>query len=90
MNILKRVWQWLTTKHQKESTVTDQVVEATADAAAPVVEPSAGESAPVTPAAEVKSGVQDFEAALSFVESGVAQLGAAAKDDLKGLAKKYL
>lgn len=44
----------------------------------------------VTPAAEVKAGVQDFEAALSFVESGVAQLGAAAKDELKALAKKYL
>lgn len=43
-----------------------------------------------TPAAEVKAGVQDFEAALAFVESGVAQLGAAAKDELKVLAKKYL
>ena len=43
-----------------------------------------------TPAAEVKAGVQDFEAALAFVESGVAQLGAAAKDELKALAKKYL
>jgi|GEM_PF-1483484 len=48
----------------------------------------AAESA--TPAAEVKAGVQDFEAALAFVESGVAQLGAAAKDELKALAKKYL
>lgn len=44
----------------------------------------------VTPAAEVKAGVQDFEAAMAFVESGVAQLGAAAKDELKSLAKKYL
>ncbi len=35
-------------------------------------------------------GVNDFEAALAFVESGVAQLGAAAKDELKALAKKYL
>ncbi|MEN4830038.1 hypothetical protein [Pantoea vagans] len=43
-----------------------------------------------TPAAEVKAGVQDFESALAFVESGVAQLGAAAKDELKALAKKYL
>ncbi|WP_158784134.1 hypothetical protein [Pantoea sp. BAV 3049] len=43
-----------------------------------------------TPAAEVKAGVQDFEAALAFVESGVAQLGEAAKDELKELAKKYL
>ncbi|WP_312630971.1 hypothetical protein [Pantoea piersonii] len=43
-----------------------------------------------TPAAEVKAGVQDFEAALAFVESGVVQLGAAAKDELKALAIKYL
>lgn len=42
------------------------------------------------PVAEVKAGVQDFEAALAFVESGVAQLGEAAKDELKVLAKKYL
>ena len=45
---------------------------------------------PVTVALEAKAGVQDFEAALAFVESGVAQLGAAAKDELKALAKKYL
>ncbi len=44
----------------------------------------------ITPSAEVKAGVQDFEAALAFVESGVAQLGSAAKDELKALAKKYL
>ena len=44
----------------------------------------------ITPAAEVKAGVQDFEAALFFVESGVKQLGTAAKDELKALAKKYL
>lgn len=44
----------------------------------------------ITPATEVKAGVQDFEAALAFVESGVAQLGVAAKDELKALAKKYL
>lgn len=35
-------------------------------------------------------GVNDFEAALAFVESGVAQLGTAAKDELKALAVKYL
>ncbi|HAK35602.1 MAG TPA: hypothetical protein DCM44_13900 [Pantoea sp.] len=58
-------------------------------AAAPVTTVTEG-SATATPAAEVKSGVQDFEAALAFVESGVAQLGAAAKDELKALAKKYL
>lgn len=42
------------------------------------------------PVSEAKAGVQDFEAALAFVESGVAQLGDAAKDELKALAKKYL
>jgi hypothetical protein len=54
--------------------------------------PAAVVSEAVSPAvaAEVKTGVADFEAALSFVESGVAQLGEAAKDELKELAKKYL
>ncbi|KNA29509.1 hypothetical protein ACO03_11430 [Pantoea ananatis] len=47
--------------------------------------------APVAqPVQEVKTGVKDFEAALKFVESGVSQLGAAAKDELKALAVKYL
>ncbi|WP_158780499.1 hypothetical protein [Pantoea sp. BAV 3049] len=50
-------------------------------------EPSTVTNAPVV---EAKAGVQDFEAALAFVESGVAQLGEAAKDELKALAKKYL
>lgn len=42
------------------------------------------------PAAEVKAGVNDFDAALAFVEYGLAKLGEAAKDELKMLAKKYL
>ncbi|MEB5972661.1 hypothetical protein MXF20_11250 [Pantoea dispersa] len=53
-------------------------------------QPSAAPAEPATPAAEVKEGVHDFEAALYFVESGVLQLGASAKDELKALAKKYL
>lgn len=44
----------------------------------------------VTPATEVKSGVQDFEAAMNFVVDGVEKLGDAAKDELIALAKKYL
>ncbi|NIG17452.1 hypothetical protein F3J37_02005 [Pantoea sp. Al-1710] len=44
----------------------------------------------ITPTAEVKAGVQDFEAALAFVESGVATLGASAKDELVAMVKKYL
>lgn len=44
----------------------------------------------ITPASEVKSGVQDFEAAINFVVDGVEKLGNAAKDELITLAKKYL
>ncbi len=44
----------------------------------------------LAPAAEAKAGVADLDAALNFIESGVAQLGEAAKDELKELAKKYL
>lgn len=43
-----------------------------------------------TPATKVKSGVQDFEAAMNFVVDGVEKLGDAAKDELIALAKKYL
>jgi hypothetical protein len=43
-----------------------------------------------TPGQEAKNGVNDFDAALKFVESGVGQLGLSAKDELKSLAKKYL
>jgi len=58
----------------------------------PVAAPGAAVSTTIIPAVdkEVKAGVADFEAALSFVESGVAQLGEAAKEELKELAKKYL
>ncbi|MBA8870122.1 hypothetical protein [Pantoea agglomerans] len=48
------------------------------------------EAAQMPPSAEVKVGVHDFEAALAFVESGVALLGEAAKEDVKALAIKYL
>ncbi|MBV6817774.1 hypothetical protein KWG64_07435 [Rahnella sp. PD12R] len=43
-----------------------------------------------TAATEAKVGVADLDAALNFIESGVAQLGDAAKDELKTLARKYL
>ena len=72
--------------HPKETnTMTDTVVEVPAVAAT-----TEQATAAATPAAEAKAGVQDFEAALAFVESGVKQLGEAAKDELKALAKKYL
>jgi len=84
--------------HPKEETtsMTDTVVEVpvvnavtenAADANTPAIVQHA---AAASPAVEAKAGVQDFEAALSFVERGVAQLGAAAKDELKALAKMYL
>jgi hypothetical protein len=44
----------------------------------------------LTSAQEIKSGVQDFEAAYKFVVSGIGQLGDAAEDELKVLVKKYL
>lgn len=51
---------------------------------------TASDGAIAVPVQEAKAGVKDFEAALRFVESGVVQLGAAAKDELKALAVKYL
>lgn len=86
-----KILEWLISLfiHPKEESTEmseplNDAVTAQPVAVAPVA--AAGRS----PAAEVKAGVQDFEAALAFVESGVAQLGAAAKDELKALAKKYL
>lgn len=84
MNIIKRAWLWLITK--KESEVSEPITDTTVV----TTEPATETTVTATPATEVKSGVQDFEAALAFVESGVAQLGVAAKDELKALAKKYL
>lgn len=86
MNIIKRAWLWLITK--KENEVSEPITDSTVVTTDPATATAATVTA--TPATEVKVGVQDFEAALAFVESGVAQLGAAAKDDLKALAKKYL
>lgn len=70
------------TQTPEESTMSEPLVDEVAAPVAVVVAP--------TPVEEVKAGVADFEAALAFVESGVAQLGEAAKDELKALAKKYL
>lgn len=103
--MIKRILLWLISIYFKQATTETKtpevetmseplVDEVAAPVVAPVVEaaPAAVVSVTVTPAAadEVKAGVADFEAALSFVESGVAQLGEAAKDELKELAKKYL
>lgn len=93
MNLIKRAWLWLTTKHQKEAPVTDITASDTAPETAATVQAVAVDpiptAIPVT-VEVVKTGVKDFEAAFAFVEAGVAQLGDAAKDDLKALAQKYL
>lgn len=82
---------WLTSLfiHPKEEN--NQMSEPLNDAT--VVQPVAAAPATaevITPATEVKSGVQDFEAAMNFVVDGVEKLGDAAKDELIALAKKYL
>jgi len=85
-------FKWLLTKNEpttKETTVTDTVVETTATDSAVTDSPEVI-TATVTPVAVVKNGVKDFEAAFTFVEQGVAQLGEAAKEELKALAQKYL
>lgn len=82
--MIKRILLWLISIYFKPATTETKTPEVKAMSDVPV------EVAPVTPVEEVKAGVADFEAALAFVESGVAQLGEAAKDELKELAKKYL
>ncbi|MDF7627704.1 hypothetical protein PUG46_00305 [Erwiniaceae bacterium L1_55_4] len=75
--------------HPKEESI--QMSEPLNDAT--TVQPVASEpvtSEVITPTAEVKAGVQDFEAALQFVLDGVEKLGNEAKDELVVLAKKYL
>ncbi|MGA7507156.1 MAG: hypothetical protein WBW72_02420 [Erwinia billingiae] len=91
MNILKRAWLCLTTKHQKETPVTDITASEIAPEAASAVQAVAVDPTPIpVTVGVVKTGVKDFEAAFAFVEAGVAQLGDAAKDELKALAQKYL
>lgn len=102
--MIKRFLAWLKsiyikpaqaeTPTPKETTMSDIPVDVAAQPTVAVVDMVA--PAPVavaedpTPAAEAKAGVSDLDAALNFIESGVAQLGEAAKDELKELAKKYL
>lgn len=104
--MIKRFLAWLKTIYFKPAPATPQTPEVTtmsdipvdvaAQPAVAVVDQVAPEPVVVaedptpTPTAEAKAGVADLDAALNFIESGVAQLGDAAKDDLKALAKKYL
>ena len=79
--------KWLLTKAEpktKESTVSDITA---SDSTVTDEQSVTSQAAPVS---ALKTGVKDFEAAFNFVEQGVAQLGEAAKDDLKALALKYL
>lgn len=79
--------KWLLTKAEpktKESTVSDIT------ASDSTVTDEQAVTAQTSPVAALKTGVKDFEAAFNFVEQGIAQLGEAAKDDLKALALKYL
>lgn len=85
--MIKRILLWLISIYLKPATTETKTPEVETMSDQPVVVPAVVSTAV---ADEVKAGVADFEAALSFVESGVAQLGEAAKDELKELAKKYL
>lgn len=81
--------KWLLTKAEpkpKESTVSD-ITASDSTVATPTEQPVAVQPTPVV---EAKTGVKDFEAAFNFVEQGIAQLGEAAKGELKALAQKYL
>lgn len=80
--------KWLLTKNEpkpKESIVSD--ITASDSTVADEQQPVTARDAPI---AALKAGVKDFETAFTFVEQGIAQLGEAAKDDLKALALKYL
>ena len=88
--MIKRFLNWLKSIYFKPAPAETQTPEESAMSDIPVEVAAQPVTVNPTPAAEVKAGVADFEAALSFVESGVAQLGEAAKDELKALAKKYL
>lgn len=90
--MIKRFLTWLISiyfKPAQAETQTPEVIVMPEELVDEVAAPVTAVVAP-TPVEEVKAGVADFEAALAFVESGVAQLGEAAKDELKELAKKYL
>lgn len=86
--------KWLLEKNQpetKETAVTDTAVATDTPATESAVTTSPEVATTTeTPVAVVKNGVKDFEAAFTFVEQGVAQLGEAAKEELKALAQKYL
>ena len=96
--MIKRFLAWLKTIYLKPAhaetqtpgvTMSEPLVDATVEqpSVPPVVTAVAADP---NPAAEAKAGVADLDAALNFIESGVAQLGKAAKEELKALAKKYL
>lgn len=57
MNIIERVWQWLFTKHQKESTVTDTAAINTDSTTTAATDTGTATSSEVTAPAETTSTV---------------------------------
>ncbi|MGG6193042.1 hypothetical protein ACQV2B_02945 [Pantoea allii] len=83
--------KWLLTKstpESKETIVSDLTASDSATNSALSTDDVTAQS--LTPAVAVKTSVKDFEAAFNFVERGIAQLGEAAKEEMKALAMKYL
>lgn len=91
--MINRFLAWLKTIYFKPAPAAAQTPEVTTMSDIPVevtAQPAVAVAEYPTPAAEAKAGVADLDAALNFIESGVAQLGNAAKEELKALARKYL
>ncbi len=103
--MIKRFLAWLKSIYFKPATADIKIPEVIVMSDIPVdlaSQPASGQiisadgvvniqaAADQSPVTEAKTGVANLDAALHFIESGVAQLGEAAKDELKALAKKYL
>ena len=91
--MIKHFLAWLKSIYFKPATADTNTPEVKPMSDIPVevtAQPAVAVAEYPTPAAEAKAGVADLDAALNFIESGVAQLGNAAKGELKELAKKYL
>ncbi|WP_353613944.1 hypothetical protein [Mangrovibacter phragmitis] len=102
MNILKRAFIWLLTKHEKK-TMTDQVLDVSAQPqpVAENTEPAAQVQTETKEPGQDEQAAQEqpspfaalkasFEAKIQFIESGIATLGSDAEKELVALAEKYL
>ncbi|WP_313684220.1 hypothetical protein [Pantoea sp.] len=98
MNILKRAWQWLFTKHQKESTVTDTAAistdTTTTDATDSVVANTADTANPAdTTATTTTTTVTTDDSVLDEVKSLLVKIGHDVEsewDEVVALAKKLV